>query len=653
MAKWTLAVFATLLAAACQPGDTPSATSAEVQTPGIASLSAGWHEFSPGGETRCSDGTPYKFYARPGAVEDLLIYMQGGGACWFRENCDPAMEPTYKINLANDQPGAFGIFNFDNPDNPFADYSVVIAPYCTADTHLGASDTVYPPVEDGQEPLTIYHRGRANMQAVLDWTFDNVPDPERVFVTGSSAGSIPSPFYAALVADHYPNAKVAQLGDGAGGYRRAANNDARPDRQWGTFNYINSEPGFETMSRETFNYERLYIAAAKAHPEILFAEFDNAEDAVQKRFLALSGQTDVKLQQALEANHGDIQAEVINFRAYIAGGAGHTILGRPDFYTAAANGTAVRDWVAGLASFADVTDVTCQDCTQMAWAGPPMPEQMQALWASWEDRDGQYVEPFQIFDNVYYVGIDWVAAYLITTSDGLILIDSLYGSWIPQLITNIRTLGFDPADVKYVIATHGHFDHSGGAGYMQRRFGSSVVMTEEDWALTEAKPEFAQFYSPVPQRDVVAVDGDVVELGDTKIELFETPGHTEGVLTMRYTVRDGDAEHTAITLGGVGLNFSGVQRTEAYLDSYARITQLQRGAAVSLPNHAAMGRVFERAAALSERRSGDAHPFVDEAAFSADIAQFILNAESKLLAERSGDTTDPLEALTTAIGSED
>ena len=650
MAKLTITVLLAFFCIACQPEGSPPAQDSPI---GIASLTPGWHTFNPGGDTLCSDGSAYKFYVRPGSVDKLLVYMQGGGACWFRENCDPEMQPTYKINLEGDRPGSFGIFNFDNPDNPFADHSVVIAPYCSADVHLGASDTVYPVVEEGQEPLTIYHRGRANMQAVLDWTYANVTDPKQIFVTGSSAGSIPSPFYAALVANQYPQAKVAQLGDASGGYRRTGSNDARPDQQWGTFNYINSEPGFENMQAETFNYERLYINAAVAHPEILFAEFDNAEDAVQKRFLALSGQTDVQLFDSLEANHADITAKVTNFRAFIAGGTAHTILGRPGFYTNASAATSIRDWVAGLASFEQVASVTCRTCTNVSFAGPEMPAPMKAMWASWEDRDTQYVKPFQIFDNVYYIGIDWVAAYLITTSEGLILIDALYGTWVPQLVNNIRSLGFDPADVKYVIATHGHFDHSGGAGFMQRQFGSKVVMAEEDWRLTEAKPTFAQFYSPVPARDIVAVDGDVIQLGDTKIDLFKTPGHTEGVLTMRYSVKDGDDTHTAITLGGVGLNFSGIERTESYLASYDRLVRLQRGVAVSLPNHASMGRVFERAKALTERTPGAAHPFVNEAAFTADLGRFIGNAEEKLVDEKSGKISDPLEALSNAISADD
>ena len=79
------------------------------------------------------------------------------------------------------------------------------------------------------------------------------------------------------------DARIAQLGDGAGGYRRV-NNDSRPDEQWGTFNFITQEQGFSDLSRDTMTYESLYIAAARAHPDIVFAEYDAAEDAVQSGF---------------------------------------------------------------------------------------------------------------------------------------------------------------------------------------------------------------------------------------------------------------------------------------------------------------------------------------------------------------------------------
>lgn len=651
--------FATLLAifvfSACQPESTTPASDAPQSTGTPTEASAtptDWQKISSAANTTCSDGSPYSFFVRQGDPNKLLVYFQGGGACWFRQNCDPQMSPSYSIQVGNIDRANFGIFNLDNPDNPFKDHTTVFAPYCTADVHMGASDTVYPPVEEGQTDLVIRHQGRANVEAVLQWTYEHVPSPQSIFVTGSSAGAIPSPLYTALIADHYVNARIAQLGDGAGGYRRT-NNDSRPDEQWGTFDFITQEQGFANLRPETMTYESLYIAAAQAHPDITFAEYDAAEDAVQKRFLSMSGQKDVALQQAIEANHADIRREVGNFSSYIAGGDSHTILGRPEFYTLASNGVAIRDWVAALANFETVENVTCAPCDIESFSGAAMPPAVEAMWASWEDRRSQYVEPFQIFDNVYYVGIDWVAAYLIETGEGLILIDSLYGSWLPVLLNNIRELGFDPADVKYLINTHGHFDHAGGSALFQKVYGSRVVMTAEDWQVAQAKPELAAFYMPTPRVDMVAEGGDTISLGDNTITLYKTPGHTEGVLSLGYTGKDGDDTHSILTLGGVGLNFSGIERTETYLDSYRRLQSMQDSFSVSLPNHQSMGRVFDRRDLLAQRQAGQAHPFVDKPGLSRDLASFIAAAESKLELEKAGNAPDPLAALQQAISDEE
>ncbi len=359
----------------CSGPSVNSATDASSAERVFATLAGGWNKFTPGGETTCSDGSPYKFFVRPGDPEKLVVYLQGGGACWFRENCDPQMKPSYNVRLGdNFKPSSFGIFNFENSDNPFKDHSVIMAPYCTGDVHLGASNTTYAPVEDGQEPLVIHHQGRANMQAVLDWTYENVTAPKQIFVTGSSAGSIPSPFYASIFANHYTNAKIAQLGDASGGYRRV-NDDVRPNEQWGAFNFINSEAGFETLQARGFNYEKLYIAAAQANPDILFAEYDAAQDKVQKRFLALSGNQVSSLIGALQANHADIRAAVPNFRSYIGPGDSHTILLRPEFYTYESSGTAIRDWVADLAAFKTVKNVTCTACdAPNSWGRSKVPE---------------------------------------------------------------------------------------------------------------------------------------------------------------------------------------------------------------------------------------------------------------------------------------
>ena len=347
-------------------------------SPGLSGLAPGWNVLEPGGDTVCSDGSEYLFFARPGDPEKLLVYFQGGGACWFGANCDLHLDPSYKPRVSRDEPERYrGIFDFDHPDNPFADYTVVMAPYCSADVHLGDNVAEYQaPAREAREvdgamqpahdahPVEIHHRGIVNAQSVLDWTYRHVPDPAEIFVTGSSAGAIPSPYYAWLIADHYADARVAQLGDGAGGYRRAGTANGTDDRleKWGTFEHLRQYPEFADVSADALTYEDLYIAAARRHPDILFAEYDAAEDAVQKRFLAMGGTETTSLLGALQANHADIRAEVDNFRAYIAGGDSHTILARPEFYTFTADGRRVRDWVADLAAFRDVADVTCDPC---------------------------------------------------------------------------------------------------------------------------------------------------------------------------------------------------------------------------------------------------------------------------------------------------
>ena len=589
-----------------------------------------WERHAPGGRTLCADGSAFHFYTRAGDPEKLLFYLRGGGGCSSRQYCDPDMTPTYRRN-AGGPPGKTGIFETSNSDNPLADHTVVFVPYCTGDVHIGNVDREYPPVEAGQAPLVIPHRGFENVASALRWTTSNL-NPDDIFVAGSSAGAIPSPFYAARLARLYPDARVAQLGDGGGGYRSegsSAENDA-----WNAISALSTEPGFEGMTPETFQFALLYSRAAARHPNVMFTQYDAAEDSVQRSFIRRSGRDASSLLANLRANHADIRASgAANFASFVAGGESHTILGRQLFYQFAAGSQGFQEWVTDLVHYRPLQSHSCADCRVPDFTGVATPKAMKDMWAAWESPD-QAVAPFRIFDNVYYVGIDWVAAYAIDTSEGIILIDSLYGRWTNQLMNNMRKVGLDPRDTRYVIATHGHFDHAGGAAAFQRRFGARVVMAAEDWALAAEPPGHPLYAMPVPKRDFVAEDGDTVTLGDTTIELFKTPGHTKGVLTMRYEVRDGDDTHLAMTLGGVGLNFSGVDRTRSYVSSYKRLRKLARGVSVSLPNHASMGRVFERGAELAHRQAGEAHPFVDRAALQSDLKRFLAGGRQKLKDER-------------------
>ena len=133
--------------------------------------------------------------------------------------------------------------------------------------------------------------------------------------------------------------------------------------------------------------------------------------------------------------------------------------------------------------------------------------------------------------------------------------------------------------------------------------------------------------------DLVIEDGDSITLGDTTLQFYLTPGHTPGVVSIEFGVRDGDQSYKAFMFGGMGLNFSGVDRTEMYLESVTRVRTME-DIEVNLTNHPGPARIFERAALLEDRAGGDPHPFVSPDDFSEWMRELQVNAEEKLVDER-------------------
>ena len=241
------------------------------------------------------------------------------------------------------------------------------------------------------------------------------------------------------------------------------------------------------------------------------------------------------------------------------------------------------------------------------------------------------VAPFKVFDNLYYVGVKKISAWLLESDQGLILFDSLYGDLTGLAIESIRELGFDPDDIRYVIVSHAHRDHIGSARRLQEEFGSVVMMTEADWSIA-AEPAIPEDY-PKPIRHLSASDGSTLNLGRTRLRFFQTPGETPGVLSTRFTVYDNGYPHEAFLFGGADLNFAGIQQTELYINSVERLMQLE-GIEVNIPNHPEFGEVFERYEILLEREDGDFHPFVDPESWDAWLEILMLNAQAKLERER-------------------
>src|SRR5262252_9873142 len=146
------------------------------------------------------------------------------------------------------------------------------------------------------------------------------------------------------------------------------------------------------------------------------------------------------------------------------------------------------------------------------------------------DRATWYTDPGKVFDNLYFVGSKIHSAWALTSSEGIILIDTVYDYNSEEAIVGgMKKLGLDPATVKYVIISHAHGDHVGGAKLMQDRFGSRIVMGGPDWDMIEQSQH--RFPDGKPRRDIVATDGQKVTLGDGSVTIVATPGHTPGTLS--------------------------------------------------------------------------------------------------------------------------
>lgn len=224
-------------------------------------------------------------------------------------------------------------------------------------------------------------------------------------------------------------------------------------------------------------------------------------------------------------------------------------------------------------------------------------------------REQWYAEPVKVFDNLYYVGMSEFSTWAVTTSAGIIVIDPIFDYSVEaEVVDGLRTLGFDPADIRYVLVSHGHGDHAGGARFLQESFGAQVLMGEADWdLLDETNPSWK------PRRDIEVVDGQTLTLGDTTLTMHITPGHTWGTISTLIPLRDGGEEHVAALWGGTLFNFGPEpERFRAYAESAERFLAAARraGADVVLSNHTDYDGSKEKLPALAGRRAGQPHPYV-------------------------------------------
>lgn len=166
----------------------------------------------------------------------------------------------------------------------------------------------------------------------------------------------------------------------------------------------------------------------------------------------------------------------------------------------------------------------------------------------------QPVKPFKIIGNIYYVGAHEVSSYLITTSQGHILLDSGFHETVPQIKANVVQLGFRMEDVKVIITSHAHADHVGGIALLKQLTRAKLMVSEADAeALARGgknDPNFGDRFSFEPVTvDRKLQDNEMVQLGDVTMTARLTPGHTKGCTTWTMTVNEGSKSYDVVFIG--------------------------------------------------------------------------------------------------------
>jgi metallo-beta-lactamase class B len=235
--------------------------------------------------------------------------------------------------------------------------------------------------------------------------------------------------------------------------------------------------------------------------------------------------------------------------------------------------------------------------------------------------DDPLLEPTKIFDNVYVIGRTGTAVYAITTSAGIMLIDTGYPNEVEQvLVAGMKKAGLDPAQVKIVLVGHGHVDHFGGAPYLQEHYGAHIYVSQADWNLMENPPPARGGKAPkgppptLPNHDRVMTEGQPITLGDVKVTPFAIPGHTPGAMGLIFPVKDNGKTHMAAMYAGTILGAAAIsdEGLQQYVKSIAHFKEETKKAKVDveLQNHPLFDDFTEKLEKLRSRKAGEPNPFV-------------------------------------------
>lgn len=354
---------------------------ARADAPPEGAQATGWVQVTPEAvrldgrlfQATCSEaaGTDpaYRFWVRRGTADGLVIFFDGGGACWDditcaiprRREAERDDDGFYKPELIpTDNPNRFsGIFDLTNPRNPVRDWSFVYVPYCTGDVHSGSNTATYHDPDTG-EPYTIEHRGADNFRVVLNWMKDNFAQPAQLLVAGSSAGAYGASTHYPRIRAAFPRGRALMIGDAGQGVMT----QSFLDQRGASWRFALPREVFGRNLQMTPETDIVGRTAAR-YPRDRFAQYTTAHDITQSSFYALMGVenaciawTDAMVTGLTQRQHQG------NFRSYLASGETHAILRTPRFYTEQSGGVPLSEWLTAALSESGAgwDNRECRDC---------------------------------------------------------------------------------------------------------------------------------------------------------------------------------------------------------------------------------------------------------------------------------------------------
>jgi hypothetical protein len=284
-------------------------------------------------EAICYTGSRYQVNVRPGSVNKVLLYLEGGGACWNQQTCfGPA--PLAK-GFAGPAISA-GALSASNPENPFVGWHVVYAPYCDGSVFGGDNIPVY-------NNRRAFHHGVQNLSAAVTRMLEEFPDPEQIVVAGSSAGGFGTYTGYGVVRVAYPETQILVFDDSGPGIQNLNETQSIADRNqnWQFQQFV---PESCTRCAEQITY--LTEWSLERDPQLRVGYFNYLHDSVLRFFLSLSPEDFETLLRTVTGDIHSRQGE--RFQRFFPQGAAHTVLLSPEFYDLEIDGTTVAEWTQGL-----------------------------------------------------------------------------------------------------------------------------------------------------------------------------------------------------------------------------------------------------------------------------------------------------------------